>query len=145
MRKNFTLSLSLIALVTIVALFPMSGCKKDTTPAPGPKSIEGLWIGTIANATSGPQFYSLSIKPDGKLTFDGMGGNQQHLGIGTWTLTGTTFTASVTTVYGLSSNIGVKQTLTAVFNSSTGTLSSGTWQNTSTVTDSGTFAVTKVN
>jgi hypothetical protein len=121
----------------------LNSCKKDST-APTNYSIEGLWTGTSENATSGPQFYSLSIKPGGTITFEGIGANQQHFGTGTWTLNGTAFTASVTTLYGISSNVGTKQTLTADFNASTGTLSNGKYVNIPPATGSGTFSVTEV-
>ncbi|MEO6290743.1 MAG: hypothetical protein ABIO76_12515 [Ginsengibacter sp.] len=129
-------------LIVVLIVLSLNSCKKDNDPPPT-YHIEGLWTGTIENETSGPQFYSLSIKPGGTLTFDGIGAGQQHLGIGTWSLNGNTFTSFVTTVYGISTNVGVKQTLTAEFNNRNGTLI-GTWENTSPANDSGTFSLTKV-
>lgn len=131
------LSLCLISL----SIF---GCKKDTIQ-PTTYSIQGLWLGTIADAVSGPQDYSMSIRPGGKVTFEAVNANQEHFGVGTWVLDGTSLTCNVTTLYGLSFNVGTKQTFTATFDSANGTLTAGKWVNTSPANNSGTFALTRVN
>lgn len=135
-------------LLIICTLFFSTGCSKTETTTSNPVTttytITGLWTGVIANATVS-QFYSLSIKNDGKLTFEGYDGSVEQFGIGTWTLSGSTFTANLVTLYGYSSNAGVRQQITATFNSSTGTLTAGKYQNTTGASDSGTFTVTKVN
>jgi hypothetical protein len=118
----------------------MAGCEKSDGDS-NTSSIQGLYVGSVANSTSS-QFYALSIKADGKLTFEGFTDNQEQFGAGTWTLQGSTFTATVTTVYGFASNVGVQQTLNATY--SNGVLS-GTYQITSPVADSGTFSVTEVD
>ena len=131
----------LATLLILTSLF--LGCKKDTVQTT--YKIHGLWVGTVANPTSSAQPYSLSIKSDGKITFEGYAAITYHFGVGTWTLNGDTFTANVTTLYGISSNIGTQQQLNATFNSSTGILSNGTYVNISPANSTGTFSVTKVN
>jgi hypothetical protein len=133
----------LFILSFLVTVFFLSGCKKDS--ASTTYKIQGLWVGTVGNSTSSAQSYSFAIKTDGKISFETFAANQYHFGVGTWTLNGNTFTANVTTLYGISSNVGTQQQLTATFNSTSGVLSNGTWINISPATGNGTFSVTKVN
>ncbi|TWI78293.1 hypothetical protein IQ13_3975 [Lacibacter cauensis] len=129
-------------LFAVLFSVTIASCKKDTTQTA--KNIQGLWVGTIGNSSSSGVPYSLAIKSDGKITFEGYAGNVYHFGVGTWTLSANTFTANVTTMYGISSNVGVQQRLTATFNPSNGTLTNGTYVNVNPANDNGTFAVTKV-
>jgi len=111
-------------------------------------SINGLWIGTYTvdgNAGYGQQYFSLIIKPDGTMINDTKWGGQQNIGIGTWTLVGDSLTCTMTGLYGQSSNIGVQEKQTAIFNKTTGQLSGGVWVNLPPNTGSGTFVLTKVN
>lgn len=144
LKRNTLSSILILFLVAVWASFLVSSCKKESVQ-PVTYGLPGLWSGTIADAVSGPQDYNMSIKPGGKITFEAINGGQQHFGVGTWTLNGTAFTSNVTTLYGASFNVGTKQTFTAVFDSSTGTLSSGKWANTSPANNSGTFSLTRVN
>ena len=134
----------LLALIAFLTSF--SSCKKsnDAPPPTVEYNIQGLWVGTVANATAS-EFYSLSIKPDGKITFESIIGSQEQFGAGTWTLVGSNFSAHVTSLYGLPSNVGVQQTLTAKFDTKTGLMSEGKYVNTSPANDSGTFILTKAN
>lgn len=140
---------SVLSLTLTLGMLLLSyGCTKNETTTVNPTTpvytITGLWTGIIANANSS-QAYSLSIKSDGKLTLHGFDGSVEQFGTGTWTLNGTTFTANVVTLYGYPSNAGVRQQITATFNSATGVLSSGKYQNTSGASDSGTFTLVEVN
>ena len=138
--KHFK-TIPFIVLIGLIAFF--SSCKKSNDSPPAPKNVQGLWIGTASNAnTTSP--YSLSINPGGKVTFEWSSSGQEQFGAGTWTLVGSDFTATLTTLYGFPSNVGVQQTLTAKFDSKAGTLSDGKYKNASPSTESGTFAVTKV-
>ena len=142
MKQTKTFLLSFVILITLLAAF--NSCKKSNDPAPPVQhTIEGLWIGTITNA-SASEPYNLSIKPDGKITFESIISGQEQFGAGTWTLSGSNFSANVTTLYGVQSNVGVQQRLTATFNSSSGALTNGQFTNTSPANDSGTFSVTEV-
>jgi len=127
-------------LVLLVSVIPFISCKKSNDPPPPPKTITGLWVGTASNGSSTIPSYSLSISPGGKITFEWSASGQEQFGAGTWTLSGSDFTANVTGLYG--SNVGVQQTLTAKFNSQSGVLSDGKYKVTST--DTGTFSVSKV-
>lgn len=143
MKKNRLRSILVLIIAFSFTNLLVSSCVEDH-PQPVTYGIQGLWIGTIADAVSGPQPYSMAIKPDGTVTFEGVARSQEHLGYGTWTLNGNTFTCNVTTVYGLSFNVGTQQTFTATFDKNTGSLSAGTWKNTSPANNSGTFSLTKV-
>lgn len=153
MKKIFMVSLALTVLAVSIGLFQMTSCTKAIAQTKTDtiymcnSSINGLWSGTIQDATSVPQPYNLSIKADGTISFEGIALNQEHFGVGTWTLTDSILTCNITTLYGLSYNVGIKQTLTAVFNNKTGILSSGKWIDIypNTATSSGTFMVKKVN
>jgi hypothetical protein len=140
-RVKTPVLLQFIALIALATSF--SNCNKSNDAPPAPKSIDGLWVGSVSNATSS-QFYSLSIKPDGKITFEGIISGQEQFGAGTWTLDGSDFSANVTTLYGVQSNIGVQQLLTAKFDAKTATLANGKYKNTNPANDSGTFILSKV-
>jgi len=142
MKLFKTVVISQFLLLTI-SVIPFTSCNKSND-APSQHTIQGLWIGNISNANSS-QFYALSIKPDGKVTFEGFTSGQEQFGAGTWTLVGADFSANVTTLSGFQSNIGTQQTLTAKFDSKAGLLSEGKWLITSPSSGgTGTFSVTKV-
>ncbi len=108
----------------------------------------GLWRGTYSvdgQPELGQQELNLIIKPDGTMDNDSKAGPQQHFSTGTWTLVGdTAFSCTATCVYGYSNSIGQKQKHTAIFNKTTGKLTSGVWINLPPVVGSGTFTLTKV-
>ncbi|MDI9366612.1 MAG: hypothetical protein QM541_16770 [Flavobacterium sp.] len=141
MKKFITVSL------TILLLFQISSCSKETPTPTTTYSIQGLWSGTHQNTTTPAAQLNMSIKADGTVTYENILLGTQQFCSGTWTLTGTTFTCYTTCIYGLSSSVGVKQTFTATFNNAAGTLSSGQWVNTfpASAANSGTFSLTKVN
>ena len=130
-------------LILTISVIPFISCEKSNDTPPAQHTIQGLWVGNISNANSS-QFYALSIKPDGKVTFEGFSSGQEQFGAGTWTLVESDFSANVTTLYGFQSNIGVQQTLTAKFDKNSGILSDGKYTIKSPSTGSGTFSVTKV-
>ena len=140
----------LFSITVIILLFTGISCTKETTtdPTTPTYSIQGLWIGTYTvdgQAALGQQYYSFIIKPDGTMIGDSKGSTpaQQHITLGTWTLTGTTLSCAFTCVYGASATIGLNQTVTSTWNN-TGKLT-GTWKNVSGPTASGTFTMTRVN
>jgi len=128
-----------------IFLLGLLSCSKDNDPATQSK-IEGLWIGTYTvdqTPSAGQQYASYSIKPDGTMISDSKNIGVQNICIGTWTLTGTTFSSSYHVIYGDSQNIGITQTITATLDN-TGKLS-GTWVNNDSGNYSGTFTMTRVN
>lgn len=152
MKKILLASAALTIFAASIILFQISSCTKsvaqenkqtDTVYKCTP-SIQGLWIGTQQSSTTGQPF-SMSIKPDGTMTYENIVYNTQQLCVGTWTLVNSTFTCNTECIYGYF--VGVKQKFTATFDASTGILSSGTWVDTypATATSSGTFTLTKVN
>ena len=142
-------SLFLIFIVSAIFI-QFSSCKKDddTAPTPTTYSIEGLWRGTYSvdgHPELGQQELNLIIKPDGTMTNDSEAGPQQHVALGTWTLTGdTAFLSTATCVYGYPQAIGSMQKHKATFNKTTGLLTLCTWVNLAPVTGSGTFTLTKI-
>ena len=107
-------------------------------------TIHGLWIGSqFSSVSSLGQPFNVSIKPDGKMTYENIVSGTQQFSVGTWTLVGTAFEGNIECIYGYF--VGVKQKLTATFNPTTGTLISGKWENTFPLsnTDKGTFTLTK--
>jgi hypothetical protein len=147
MSSSFSKYLSILSLAVSVILFN-SGCKKNSDPITPPTptvnhNIQGVWAGTASNATITIPYY-LTIKADGTCSFEGISaGNVENFGTGTWTLTGTAFTCQLTTLYGVTNNIGIKQNITGVFDTKAGTLTSLTWNDIDGATDQGTFLLIK--
>jgi len=132
-------------LLTVLFFSIISSCKKETTPTPvATYPVQGLWTGTYA-VTGSPtsSYYSFVIKSDGTLIVDSKAGTQQHISLGTWTLTGTTLACNYTCIYGSAGSIGLNQSSTATWDN-TGKLT-GTWQNVNGVTASGTLTLSRVN
>jgi hypothetical protein len=143
--KRLVLLTSLISLV-----FLLTNCSKDS-PAPvvakvNPHPIVGLWIG-LSQVDGQPQlgsaYYSFDIRSDDSILVQGQGASDglTYYGAGTWSISGTTFTAT-SHILNLGQT-GVVQTVTAKYDSTAGTLSAGTWQNNSST--SGTFVLQRVN
>jgi len=129
-----------------ILLLGLLSCSKDNDDPATPSKIEGLWIGTYTvdqTPGAGQQYASYSIKPDGTMISDSKNIGVQNLCIGTWTLTGTTFSSSYHVIYGDSQNIDITQTVTATWDKS-GKLT-GTWENDDAGHYTGTFAMTRVN
>jgi len=83
----------LIALVTVTGII---SCKKDKTEVQAQTTnIEGRWVGTYINETSGNSFYySFNIKPGGII--EELNSSGQKLGQGTWELENNILTAKYT-------------------------------------------------
>jgi len=165
MKKILMGSLVLTVLAAAIITVQMSSCTKTTAQTttihdtvkvvvvdsvcPTPKyPITGLWVGTSSDATTNNLPFNLSVKADGTCTAEGIApGTQENFGYGTWSLSDTTFTYSLTWVYGYSTNVGVKGTYTAIFNSTAATLTSGTWHIAapSGATDNGIFSMSRSN
>lgn len=92
--------------------------------------IVGLWIGsqTAGDGSSPyPLYYSYDIKADSTLLMSGQGGDgNTYYATGIWTLKGTAFSA-VLTITNLG-QAGAKQNITAVYDSTAGTLTNGVVQ-----------------
>jgi hypothetical protein len=129
--KNFFV----FATLAILA-FQISGCKKDCPVPTVTYPIQGLWEGTYTVGAgtivpAGTQLYfSLSIYPDGKVSYKSKSYNNGSLEYinfadGTWTLNGTSFAYTVTSINYPGTTIQHVQTGTATYNSSNGTLTNG--------------------
>jgi hypothetical protein len=119
-------------LVAVSAVFFLSNCSKSSTSPTPLKTypIVGFWIGTQVagdGSTTVPLYYSFDIREDNTLLMQGEGGNgNTYYATGTWTLSGSAFTSSITV-----SNLdqkGVKQNITAIYDSLQGKLMNGTIQ-----------------
>lgn len=141
--------LLLLMLTTITLL----SCKKDSTnqtPTPN-NTIQGLWVGTytVGAGSSVPAgtsfFFSFSIYSDGTASYKSKGfynGSYDYITFanGTWTLTGTQFSFTVTTINLAGGGPQQTQSGAATFNTSAVTLTNGTF-----VGNSATWTMTKVN
>ncbi|MEO6961033.1 MAG: hypothetical protein ABIY90_03650 [Puia sp.] len=137
-------------LILVSSILIFSSCTKTVTnPAPVPTvdtliirdtlvirdtialqelhPIVGLWIGSQIpgdGSTTIPLYYSFNIKSNNTILVAGSGADgNTYYAIGTWSLTGTSFTATIT-VSNLS-QAGAKQNISATYNSNDGTLTSG--------------------
>ena len=149
--KKTLLTTFVLGISVALFLVTQTGCKKETetitttdTVYHCTPNIQGLWIGDQRNATSGQPF-SMSIKPDGTMSYENKIGNTYQLCVGTWTLINNNFSGTTTCVYGVSAFVGVTQNFTATYNSTTGAMTNGTWRNVSPNNDSGTFTLSEIN
>ncbi len=101
---------------------------RDTIVSTPSNAIVGLWIGSQNpndGSTTVPLYYSFEIKSDNTLLVQGQGADgNTYYSVGTWSLAGTAFTATINVTN--FSQSGVKQTITATYNSTSGKLTSGT-------------------
>ncbi len=166
MRKITFMKISPLTTIILLSLVAFCSCSKsNTTPSDpvvthdtvvsiirdtivsAPKNgIVGLWIGSqIPNdgSTTVPLYYSFEIKSDGTLLVQGEGADgNTYYSVGTWSLTGTAFTATITV-----SNFsiaGAKQNITAVYDSTSGKLTSGLVQTVGVLYTAG-FTLDRVN
>lgn len=105
---------------------------RDTVYMTTPKNpIMGLWVGSyFVNGNAVDSFmYQFDIRSDSTIYTIGSGTNQTAgYASGPWHLNGTTFTATLTSMNGVSpENI---QTVTATYDSVSGRLYNGTWVDT---------------
>lgn len=110
----------------------------DTVP---PVTIVGFWVGTY-QVTGSPTTYYISydLRPDGTFLHKGTGADTQtYYGQGTYTVNGTNFNYSDTTLN--LSQTGAIQMGTGTYNAAAGTIT-GNWQNPA-ASVTGTFSVTK--
>ncbi|MES1159204.1 MAG: hypothetical protein ABUM51_00460 [Bacteroidota bacterium] len=143
MKKIFMCSLMLTSLFFVA-------CTKTTTvtsPPTNPNPIIGLWVGTYQidnEANLGSYYYSFSLFSDSTFVQQGGGSNGQiWTGIGTWSLKGTAWSATLSNT-DISSG-PLTQVVTATYDSVAGTLSHGVWRNTSGTSAAGTFSLKRVN
>jgi len=143
-KKSIELIAAGLTLISLMLIQP--GCQKDSDGKEGSSSpIEGLWVGLYTvDGQLGQRYYSFVIKPDGTIINDTKVENQQHLNIGSWTLTGDSFECTATCVYGLPERMGVTETHTATFDKANGTLINGIWKTVPPINGSGTFTLTKI-
>ncbi|HLA58918.1 MAG TPA: hypothetical protein VK622_09160 [Puia sp.] len=120
-KSNTTPSDPIVTHDTVVSII------RDTIVSIPPNAIVGLWIGSqIPNdgSTTVPLYYSFEIKSDSTLLVQGQGADgNTYYSVGKWSLTGTAFTATINVTN--FSQAGVKQNITAVYNNTSGKLTSG--------------------
>ena len=141
MKKIF-LSLITVIILSFFFVTSQTGCTKETvtsrtdTVFQCPQNIQGLWVGTYIVGPGNPVpagtafFFSFSIHPDGTMSYKSKGyynGSSDYITFadGTWLMTGTTFSFSVTTVNIAGGGAQHTQSGTATYNSTNGTLSNG--------------------
>jgi hypothetical protein len=116
---------------------------KDTVWETTPKNpIVGLWIGKYLNNGAVDSFYySYDIQANGNMISTAIGDvNTTDAASGSWQLTGTNFTATLTQ---LSQSVTLVQDIAATYDSTTGTLT-GQWTIAQGSYVSGTFTLTRV-
>lgn len=109
--------------------------------------ITGVWIGTYTAdllPNDPPQYFSFIIKPNGELTVESHPQGKYYYGTGTWTLSGNIL--NCTYLYPTApQGYSVNQTASAVYDSTSGKLSAGTWQNVGAPNGTGKFTMSRVN
>ena len=106
--------------------------------------ITGFWVGTytVDNLNQPPLYFAFSIQSDSTIIIQGQGGDgKTYYQYGTWSLSGTSFSASATTTDPEYLNSGVVETFTANFDNK-GKLASGVWK---TIYHTGKFALERKN
>jgi hypothetical protein len=121
---------ALFCISAFSALLFFSSCDKNSPTAPN-YPIVGLWTGTYMVTSEGPQsdslYYSFDLKSDSSMLVQGLGADgNTYYGIGKWSLTGTAFSATITTIN--LGQYGAVQKATAIYSSTTGLLNSGVVQ-----------------
>ncbi|WPQ64253.1 hypothetical protein SIO70_05165 [Chitinophaga sancti] len=150
MKKLFLASITL-SVLAFIFLVSQTGCTKsdpvrtDSTSTVCKHTIVGLWTGSSTNVAGSGQAWSVSIRPDGTVSYENTIHDTRQLAVGSWELKHDTLTFTTVGVYGYSIFQGAVQTWTAKYDSTTGTLSNGTYVTTSPSADSGTFTLTEVN
>jgi len=119
---------------------------RDTLVVVTPKNpIVGYWVGVLTAVNepqAGPLYYSCDIRTDSTILTTGLGADgNTYYSAGTWPLSGTAFSATITST--TLSNKGVVQNVSLVYNQTDGTLI-GTWQN-QALNASGTMSFKRVN
>jgi hypothetical protein len=106
-----------------------------------PTTIVGIWVGTYqVTGSSTTYYYSFDLRPDGTLLHKGTGADgNTYYGQGSYTVSGTTFNYSDTTLN--LGQIGAVEHGTGTYTPAAGTIT-GNWQNPGGSL-TGTFSVTK--
>ena len=120
-KNNGGLTFAITAVVLLVSSF-ISSCKKDKAEVPvSQSSIEGKWTGNKGYGNDVPDNdLLLNINPGGVIQETNTAGLVK--GSGTWTLTGTSFTAH----YQFKAPLNTKYLLKGTYDKSTGKIT-GTW------------------
>jgi hypothetical protein len=104
----------LFIALTLITLVSLQSCQKDHIYPPKKNPIVGLWVGTykIEVGDKGDigrdnLYYSFDIREDSTILTQGLGADgNTYYSVGTWSLHGKTFTATITT-----QNLGVAGTV----------------------------------
>lgn len=147
MKKIIFASITLSAFA-LFCMTSQTGCtKSDTVDSTSTckHTIVGLWTGSSANLAGDGQAWSVSFRPDGTVSYENIIHDTHQLATGTWQLKHDTLVFWTVAQYGYSSYVGAFQTWTAKYDSTTGTLSNGTYVTTYPGADAGTFTLTEVN
>jgi hypothetical protein len=130
------MKISKIILIVCIALAGFVSCSKDNNNN-NAVSIEGRWEGSYVNQASGNSFYfSFNIKPGGVI--EEINSSGQKVGEGSWQLQNNIFTAN----YEWTS--GTEFSVLAAFYSEDAKLL-GDWGYGNSVTDGGTWEMSKLN
>ena len=119
---------------------------KDTILLHDLNPIAGLWIGTLTannEPLAGALYYGAAIRADGSILTQSQGADgNTYYNEGTWTLSGTTFSATITCT--TVPHQGVVENITAIYDKENGTLASGAWETVGAIA-TGTFSLSRIN
>jgi hypothetical protein len=139
MAKKF-----LLLFFTLSFLFISCSKKSDDTIKDIVYPITGFWVGTytVDNLNQPPLYFAFSIQSDSTIIVQSQGEDgKTYYQYGTWSLSGTSFSASATTIDPEYLNSGVAETSTATFDNK-GKLTSGIWK---TIYHTGKFSLERKN
>lgn len=133
------------ALIATVGILTLTHCKKSND-SKEEFPIVGLWIGSQVpedGSAVTPLYLSVDLLADSTIQTSGLGGDgNTYYSKGTYSLSGTAFTASVK-VTGSYQN-GLTQTLTATYHPENGTITGGELVNVGT-SYHGSFTLARIN
>ena len=128
----------------IIGLFFFYSCSKSNSSPGNP--IVGLWIGTYTSPqTQGHNYYySYDIRTDSSILVQGLGadGNTYYAN-GTWSLSGTSFSATITSQN--LSQAGAVQTVTAQYSNNNGVLTGQVLLVGGNFSNAATFTLNRIN
>jgi hypothetical protein len=133
-------------ILVATLLFSSISCSKSNSNPAVANPILGSWAGSYQldiNPGLGSFYYRFDIVSDSIVFVSGNGTNgTSWYATGKWTLKGTAFGATVTTLDGLDDNV---QSLTAVYDGVSGTLNTGIWKDIAgSNSGTGTFSLSRV-